>query len=231
MGGQVICWFDVCVQGQVVYVGIMLMCFWCDVMFMVVEMVVLLEMLVEMFVLYGLVIIGEFGIFNVLCNIIVVDLIFMVDLCYYEDVCIVEMELMLWECFVDIVECCGLIVQIDQYWGSLVMLFDFVCVKVVVDVVEVFDYWYQCIVSGVGYDVIYIVKYCLMVMIFILCVNGLSYNEVEDVLFEDVMCGVDVLLYVMLVWVQRVSQWDSVLFDLLVGLNCCNLLWQYCVCW
>lgn len=76
--------------------------------------------------------------------------------------------------------------------------------------VVVFGYMYEWIVSGVGYDVILFVCCFLIVMVFILCVDGLLYNEVEDVLFDDVMCGMNVLFYVVLVWVGIVVCVDVV---------------------
>jgi N-carbamoyl-L-amino-acid hydrolase len=76
--------------------------------------------------------------------------------------------------------------------------FDAACVKAVADAVERLDYPHQRIVSGAGHDAIHIAKHCPTAMIFIPCVNGLSHNEAEDALPEDVTRGADVLLHAML---------------------------------
>ena len=49
-------------------------------------------------------------------------------------------------------------------------------------------------VSGAGHDAIHLARYCPTAMVFIPCVGGLSHNEAEDVLPEDVRQGTDVLL-------------------------------------
>ena len=64
---------------------------------------------------------------------------------------------------------------------------------------QALDYPHQRIVSGAGHDAIHIAKHCPTAMIFIPCVNGLSHNEAEDALPEDVTRGADVLLHAMLV--------------------------------
>lgn len=53
------------------------------------------------------------------------------------------------------------------------------------------------IVSGVGYDVIFFVEFGLVGMIFVFCENGISYNEIENVSFDDLVVGCVVLLWVM----------------------------------
>ena len=92
----------------------------------------------------------------------------------------------------------GLTVQIDQHWVSPATPFDAACVKAVADAVAALDYPHQRIVSGAGHDAIHIAKHCPTAMIFIPCVNGLSHNEAEDALPEDVTRGADVLLHAML---------------------------------
>lgn len=54
------------------------------------------------------------------------------------------------------------------------------------------------VISGVGYDVVYFVCVVLIVMIFVLCKDGISYNEIEDVDLVYLEVGCNVLLYVML---------------------------------
>lgn len=80
----------------------------------------------------------------------------------------------------------------------VLVLFVLCCIDMVCDVVCLFGLLYMDIVFGVGYDVCYVVCVVLIGMIFVLCVDGLSYNEVEVIMFEWVMVGVDVLLCVVL---------------------------------
>ncbi|MGN8061926.1 Zn-dependent hydrolase [Ralstonia sp. 22111] len=204
-GGQAIRWLDVRVQGQAAHAGTTPMRFRRDATFTAAEMAASLETLVEMFAPHGLVTIGELGIRNASRNTIAADLIFTVDLRHHEDVRIAEMESTLRERFADIAERRGLTVQIDQHWVSPATPFDPVCVKAVADAVEALDYRHQRIVSGAGHDAIQIAKHCPTAMIFIPCVNGLSHNEAEDALPEDVTRGADVLLHAMLARAQRAS--------------------------
>ena len=204
-GGQAIRWLDVRVQGQAAHAGTTPMRFRRDAMFAAAEMAASLETLVEMFAPHGLVTIGEIGIRNASRNTIAADLTFTVDLRHHEDARIAEMESTLRERFADIAERRGLTVQIDQHWVSPATPFDPACVKAVADAVEALDYRHQRIVSGAGHDAIHIAKHCPTAMIFIPCVNGLSHNEAEDALPEDVTRGADVLLHAMLARAQRAS--------------------------
>lgn len=49
--------------------------------------------------------------------------------------------------------------------------------------------FYEEMFFGVGYDLVYVFKVVLIFMIFILCENGISYNEVENVILEDIIVG------------------------------------------
>ncbi|MNX92288.1 putative hydrolase [compost metagenome] len=60
--------------------------------------------------------------------------------------------------------------------------------------VDALGYAQQSMVSGAGHDAIHLARYCPTAMVFIPCVGGLSHNEAEDVLPEDVRQGTDVLL-------------------------------------
>jgi N-carbamoyl-L-amino-acid hydrolase len=196
-GGQAIRWLDVRVQGQAAHAGTTPMRFRRDAMFAAAEMASSLEALVA-FAPHGLVTIGEIGIRNASRNTIAADLTFTVDLRHHEDARIAEMEAALRERFAEIATRRGLAVQVDQHWVSPATPFDAACVKAVADAVERLDYPHQRIVSGAGHDAIHIAKHCPTAMIFIPCVNGLSHNEAEDALPEDVTRGADVLLHAML---------------------------------
>jgi len=167
-------------------------------LFAAAEMATSLEALVDDFAPRGLVTVGEIGIRNASRNTIAADLTFTVDLRHHDDARIAEMEAALRGRFAEIAERRGLTVKIDQHWVSPATPFDAACVKAVADAVQALDYPHQRIVSGAGHDAIHIAKHCPTAMIFIPCVNGLSHNEAEDALPEDVTRGADVLLHAML---------------------------------
>lgn len=52
--------------------------------------------------------------------------------------------------------------------------------------------------SGAGHDAKYLAQVCPSAMIFILCKDGISHNEIEDATPEDVAAGGDVLLQAIL---------------------------------
>ena len=88
----------------------------------------------------------------------------------------------------------GLSVTITPQWISPATPFDAECVACVQAAVDGLGYSQQTIVSGAGHDAIHLARYCPTAMIFIPCVGGLSHNEAEDVLPDDVRQGTDVLL-------------------------------------
>ena len=197
-GGQAIRWLDVRVEGQAAHAGTTPMRFRRDALFAAAEMATWLETLVDGFAPHGLVTVGEIGIRNAARNTIAADLTFTVDLRHHEDAFIAKMEAALRTRFAEIAARRGLTVQIDQHWVSPATPFDAACVKAVADAVAALDYPHQRIVSGAGHDAIHIAKHGPTAMIFIPCVNGLSHNEAEDALPEDVTRGADVLLHAML---------------------------------
>jgi N-carbamoyl-L-amino-acid hydrolase len=88
----------------------------------------------------------------------------------------------------------GLSVTVSPHWISPATPFDAECVACVQSAVDALGYAQQSIVSGAGHDAIHLARYCPTAMVFIPCVGGLSHNEAEDVLPEDVRQGTDVLL-------------------------------------
>jgi N-carbamoyl-L-amino-acid hydrolase len=54
------------------------------------------------------------------------------------------------------------------------------------------------IVSGAGHDAVYMAGLAPTGMIFIPCKDGISHNEIEDTLPEQVTAGANVLLHAML---------------------------------
>jgi N-carbamoyl-L-amino-acid hydrolase len=157
-----------------------------------------LETIAVDFAPQGLVTIGEVSIRNASRNTIAADILFTVDLRNPDDARIEAMEAALRERFEAIATRRGLTVEITRHWVSPATPFDPECVAAVTRAVEMLDYPHQRIVSGAGHDAIHLARHCPTAMIFIPCVNGLSHNEAEDALPQDVTRGADVLLHAVL---------------------------------
>ena len=119
---------------------------------------------------------------------------FTVDLRHHQDRQIAAMEQQVEERLQAIAGQRGLKVSISRHWVSPATPFDAECVAAVQQAVDGLGYPQQSIVSGAGHDAILLARYCPTAMVFIPCVGGLSHNEAEDVLPEDVRQGADVLL-------------------------------------
>jgi beta-ureidopropionase / N-carbamoyl-L-amino-acid hydrolase len=197
-GGQAIRWLDVRVLGQAAHAGTTPMPFRRDALFGSAEMAAALEAIAVEFAPQGLVTIGELSIRNSSRNTIAADLSFTVDLRHPDDARIEAMESALRERVAAIARKRVLTVEIARHWVSPATPFDDGCVAAVARAVDALDYPHQRIVSGAGHDAIHMARYCPTAMIFIPCVGGLSHNEAEDALPEDVKRGADVLLHAML---------------------------------
>ncbi|USU19375.1 Zn-dependent hydrolase [Paraburkholderia fungorum] len=197
-GGQAIRWLDVHVRGQAAHAGTTPMQYRRDALFASAEMAAELERIAAEFFPLGLATIGELHIRNASRNTIAADLTFTVDLRHPDDALIGDMETALRERFDAIAKRRRLTVEIGQHWVSPATPFDPQCIAAVSNAVEALDYPHQRIISGAGHDAIHLAKHCPTAMIFIPCVDGLSHNEAEDALPEDVRRGTDVLLHAML---------------------------------
>ena len=197
-GGQAIRWLDVRVRGQAAHAGTTPMQYRRDALFGSAEMASALEGIAANLFPQGLATIGEWYVRNASRNTIAADLSFTVDLRHPDDALIDEMEADLRKRFDAIAHHRALTVEIVRHWVSPATPFDPQCIAAVAHAVETLDYPYQRIVSGAGHDAIHLAKHCPTAMIFIPCVNGLSHNEAEDALPEDVTRGADVLLHTML---------------------------------
>jgi N-carbamoyl-L-amino-acid hydrolase len=197
-GGQAIRWLDVRVRGQAAHAGTTPMHFRRDALFGAAEMSLALEALSVEHAPRGLVTVGEIGIRNQSRNTIAADLSFTIDLRHPDDEAIAAMEAAVRERFADIAARRGVSVEVSQHWVNPATPFDAECVEIVADAVAALDYPHQRIISGAGHDAVLLARYCPSAMIFIPCVNGLSHNEAEDALPDDVSRGTDVLLHAML---------------------------------
>ena len=92
----------------------------------------------------------------------------------------------------------GLEVNIDRIWNSPPIVFNADCVAAVRQGAEQAGFEHMPIVSGAGHDACYISRVAPAAMIFVPCADGISHNEIESALPEDLTAGCTVLLHAML---------------------------------
>ncbi|MGR4043818.1 Zn-dependent hydrolase [Pseudomonas sp. 910_21] len=193
-GGQAIRWLDVQVEGMAAHAGTTPMLLRKDALYGAAQMILAVEQLAVDFAPQGLTTVGELSVAKSSRNTIPGLLTFTVDLRHHHDQQIGAMEQQVEERLGSIARQRGLKVSIDRHWVSPATPFDADCVAAVQQAVDGLGYAQQSIVSGAGHDAILLARYCPTAMVFIPCVGGLSHNEAEDVLPEDVRQGADVLL-------------------------------------
>ena len=193
-GGQAIRWLDVTVTGVAAHAGTTPMPYRKDAYFAAAHMAMELERIVERYAPRGLVTIGQVGIANASRNTIAGKVAFTVDLRHHDDREVDAMERDLRAAFSTVAQERGMNVSVDTYWRSPATPFDAQCVALVARAVDALGYSNERIVSGAGHDAIHLARHCPTAMVFIPCVDGLSHNEAEDALPEDVTRGANVLL-------------------------------------
>jgi N-carbamoyl-L-amino-acid hydrolase len=193
-GGQAIRWLDVSVTGVAAHAGTTPMPYRKDALFASAEMALQLEAIAQRFAPLGLVTIGQVAIPNSSRNTIAGRVAFTVDLRHPDDAQIDAMERDVREAFGKVAQARGLEVVVETYWKSPATPFDTECVALVQDAVTTLGYAHEQIVSGAGHDAIHLARHVPTAMVFIPCVDGLSHNEAEDALPEDVTCGANVLV-------------------------------------
>ncbi|MCE4056483.1 Zn-dependent hydrolase [Pseudomonas sp. Au-Pse12] len=204
-GGQAIRWLDVQVEGLAAHAGTTPMALRRDALYGAAQMILAVEQLAADFAPQGLTTVGELSIAKSSRNTIPGLLNFTVDLRHHQDQQIAAMQRQVEERLQAIARQRGLRVSISQHWVSPATPFDRECVAAVQQAVDGLGYPQQSIVSGAGHDAILLARYCPTAMVFIPCVAGLSHNEAEDVLPEDVRQGADVLLNAVLARAGRVA--------------------------
>ncbi|WOE77777.1 Zn-dependent hydrolase [Pseudomonas protegens] len=204
-GGQAIRWLDVQVEGRAAHAGTTPMSLRKDALYGAAQMILAVEQVAADFAPQGLTTVGELSVAKSSRNTIPGRLTFTVDLRHHHDQQITAMEQQVEERLERIARQRGLKVSIDRHWISPSTPFDAECVAAVQQAVDGLGYPHQSIVSGAGHDAILLARYCPTAMVFIPCVGGLSHNEAEDVLPEDVCQGADVLLNAVLARAGRVA--------------------------
>lgn len=205
-GGQAIRWLDVRVEGMAAHAGTTPMPLRKDALYGVARMIQAIEGLAADFAPEGLTTVGELSINKSSRNTIPGLVNFTVDLRHHRDDAIAAMEQQVRARLQAIADGRGLNLTINPHWISPATPFDAECVAAVQEAVDALGYAQQSIVSGAGHDAIHLARYCPTAMVFIPCVGGLSHNEAEDVLPEDVKQGTDVLLNAVLARAGRIEQ-------------------------
>jgi N-carbamoyl-L-amino-acid hydrolase len=72
------------------------------------------------------------------------------------------------------------------------------CVQAVRGATEMLGYSHMEMVSGAGHDSLNLATVAPTGMIFVPCENGISHNEIENAMPEDLEAGCNVLLHAML---------------------------------
>lgn len=193
-GGQAIRWLDVRVEGMAAHAGTTPMPLRKDALYGAAQMIAAVEQLAQDFAPEGLTTVGELSIAKSSRNTIPGVVNFTVDLRHHSDDAIETMEQQVRQRMQVIADKRALNLAISPHWISPATPFDKGCVAAVQHAVDGLGYAQQSIVSGAGHDAIHLARFCPTAMIFIPCVGGLSHNEAEDVLPEDVQRGADVLL-------------------------------------
>lgn len=197
-GGQAVRWLDVTVRGVAAHAGTTPMPYRKDACFASAEMALRLEAITRRFAPHGLATIGEFDIANASRNTIAGHVAFSVDLRHHEDARIDDMAREVQEAFADVASARGVAVEVRTYWTSPATPFDAACVGMVEDAARHLGLAHERIVSGAGHDAIHLARHLPTAMVFIPCVDGLSHNEQEHALPDDVTAGANVLLHAVL---------------------------------
>ncbi|SFQ33635.1 Zn-dependent hydrolase [Variovorax sp. 770b2] len=198
-GGQAIRWLDVTVQGFGSHAGTTPMVRRKDAFYAVSEMALALESMAQGDpLLASLATVGQLNIANASRNTIAGNVFFSVDLRHPKDVGMADLHAKLLQNFNAIAERRSVSVEISTYLDIPATPFDPACRALVQDAAQDLGYSHQPIISGAGHDAVQLAKAIPVAMVFIPCVDGLSHNEEEDALPEDVVAGANVLLHAVL---------------------------------
>ncbi len=92
----------------------------------------------------------------------------------------------------------GLSGECKEIWSSPAIHYDKDCVNAVRKAAADAGYQHMDIVSGAGHDAGYIARVAPAGMVFVPCAEGISHNEVESALPEDLAAGCNILMRAML---------------------------------
>ncbi len=131
-------------------------------------------------------------------NVIPGEVWFTVDFRHPDDVTLSDMDAALRRSFREIADAADLNLEIEQIWHFPATPFEKSCIEAVRRGAVAGEYTHMEIVSGAGHDAVYLAQVAPTGMIFVPCENGISHNEIENALPEDLTAGCNVLLHAML---------------------------------
>ena len=92
----------------------------------------------------------------------------------------------------------GVAAKVELVSYSPPVVFDEGCITTVQTACQLLDISHRRMISGAGHDACYISRIAPTSMIFVPCADGISHNEAESALPEDLAAGANVLLWAML---------------------------------
>lgn len=131
-------------------------------------------------------------------NVIPGEVWFTVDFRHPDDATLSDMDAALRQSFKAIAEGADLELNIEQIWHFPATPFEKSCVDAVRQGAAAGGYAHMDIISGAGHDAVYLARVAPAGMIFVPCENGISHNEIENALPQDLTAGCNVLLHAML---------------------------------
>lgn len=124
---------------------------------------------------------------------------FSVDLRAPSDDVLAAMDLALKDCCATLMKNDPLLtITADQVVYFKPCHFDHECIQLVRDAAKTLGFPHMDVVSGAGHDAVYLSAVAPTAMIFVPCKNGISHNELEEVLQEHLAAGANVLLHAVL---------------------------------
>lgn len=131
-------------------------------------------------------------------NVIPGEVFFTIDIRHPEDDVLSQMDAKVCAAVESAAKQHGLAVAFEEIWYSPPVAFDEQCVASVRQAAKEAGYSHRDIVSGAGHDACYISRIAPTAMVFVPCENGISHNEAENALPEDLGAGCQVLLQAVL---------------------------------
>jgi len=131
-------------------------------------------------------------------NVVPGEVRFSVDLRHADDTKLDEMEALLQAACERVADKSALAFTIDRVSNYPTVRFHSECVTAVREATRRLGYKHMEIVSGAGHDACYVARVSPTGMIFVPCEGGISHNEIENAVPEDLEAGCNVLLNAML---------------------------------
>ncbi|MEC9492152.1 Zn-dependent hydrolase [Flexistipes sp.] len=120
---------------------------------------------------------------------------FTIDIRHPRKEILFEMETKIKQNFQNIADETATKVEIRKAWFTPPVVFDNICIETIRKSTEFLGYNFREMVSGAGHDACMVNNKIPGCMIFVPCEKGISHNELEKAVPEDLAAGANVLLY------------------------------------